>query len=218
MFNGTVIALPYCEASVKRHVVITITLLTLGSAFASAAIERKARHYGKSLVKRDAVAGVVGSAAMGQAANAPHEWGRGAAGFGKRLGSGAAHYVVKDAIERGVGGLLHEERTNYVRADKPGFGPKFKSAAENTFLVRHKNSNKRYPAVGRLSGDFGSGLISRLWQPARLHTVASGIASGGISLGAEFGWSLAREYMPPPKPKRVTSHSHRSRQRYTRIG
>lgn len=175
------------------------------------------RQYGKSLVRRDAMMGVAGSAAWGQATNRPHEWGRGSEGFAKRLGSGAAHYVVKDTIQRGVGGLLHEEQNNYVRADKPGFAPKFKSAAENTFWVKHKNSSKRYPAVGRLSGDFGSGLISRAWQPARLHTVSSGLATGGISLGADFGWNLAREYMPPPKGKQQAG-AHHLKQGYTSRG
>jgi len=172
---------------------------------------------GKSPVKREAVAGIIGGAAIGQATNSPYEWGRGGTGFAKRLGSGAAHYVVKDTIQRGVGALLHEERNNYVRADKPGFGPKLKSAAENTFWVRHKGSSKRYPAVGRLSGHLGAGLISRLWQPARLHTVSSGFATGGISLGADFGWNLAREYMPPPKPKKA-ARAHLHSQRYTRTG
>ena len=203
-----------------------ILFVTLNSAIASArhsptevqAHRRsgRLRRYGKSLVKRDSIAGIAGSAALGQATNSPHEWGRGAGGFAKRIGSGAARYVVKDSIQRGVGGILHEQRNNYVRADKPGFGPKLKSAAQNTFWVKHKNSNKRYPAYGRFAGAFGSGLISRAWQPARLHTVSSGLATGGVSLGADFGWNLAREYMPPPKAK--AQAAGRRQQRYTRKG
>lgn len=190
----------------KMLLMLLISFSTVNLASASAIRQQarprrsgkinRMRTYGKSLAKPHALAGIAASATFGQATNRPHEWGRGAAGFGKRLASGAAHYVVKDGIQRGVGAALHEEQNNYVRANKPGFGPKLKSAAENTFWVKHKNSNKRYPAVGRLSGDFGSGMISRLWQPARLHTVSSGLATGGISLGADFGWNLAREYMP----------------------
>ena len=207
----------------RALILLSILFVTLGPAFASATYtprpenKHRFRNYGKSLVKRDEMMGIGASAAMSQATNSPHEWGRGGPGFAKRLGSGAAHYVVKDTIQRGVGGLLHEERDNYVRANKPGFGPKFKSAAENTFWVRHKNSNKRYPAVGRLSGDFGSGMVSRLWQPARLHTVSSGLATGGISVGADFGYNLAREYMPPSKGKH-SAHAHSSRRSYTRSG
>jgi hypothetical protein len=154
------------------------------------------RNYGKSFLKRDTLVMIGGSAAIGQIRNSPHEWGGGALGYAKRFGSGVAHYAVRDGIQRGIGAVLHEEQNTYVRANKPGFGPKFKSAAENTFWVKHRNSNKRDPAVGRLSGDFGSGMISRLWMPARLHTISSGLATGGISLGADFGWNLAREYMP----------------------
>ena len=211
----------------RALILVVISFVTLISAVASAIYPHseaqahgkndRLRKYGKSLVRRDAMIGVAGSAALGQAANTPHEWGRGPEGFARRLGSGAAHYVVKDTIQRGVGGILHEEQNNYVRANKPGFAPKFKSAAENTFWVRHKNSSKRYPAVGRLSGDFGSGLISRAWQPARLRTVSSGLATGGISVGADFGWNLAREYMPPHNAKRQ-ARAHHPQQRYTRRG
>src|ERR1051326_7061902 len=207
----------------RALVLLGISLVTLNSATASVSYppnearqHGKLRRYGKSLVRRDAMLGVASSAALGQAGNHPHEWGRGPAGLAKRVGSGAAHYVVKDTIERGVGGILHEDQKNYVRANKPGFVPKFKSAAENTFWVKHKNSAKRYPAVGRLSGDFGSGLISRAWQPARLHTVSSGLATGGISLGAQFGTNLAREYMPPHKVKhRAQVHRVRLKTRPT---
>lgn len=205
----------------RKLLLLGISFVTFNPAVAAAIATSDTHHnrvgqYGKSLVKRDAMIGIGASAGVAQATNSPHEWGRGSAGFAKRLGSGAAHYVVKDTIQRGVGGLLHEEQNNYVRADKPGFGPKFKSAAVNTFWVKHKNSSKRYPAVGRLSGDFGSGLISRAWQPARLRTVSSGFASGGIALGADFGWNLAREYMPPPKQKQA--HARQPKQRYTRTG
>ena len=193
-----------------------ISLVTLNLAAASvdyrAPEERKKhtiRNYGKSLVKRDTLASIGASSAIGQARNAPHEWGSGATGYAKRLGSGMAHYVVRDGIQKGVGGVLHEEQNNYVRANKPGFGPKFKSAAENTFWVKHKHSNKRYPAVGRFAGDFGGGMVSRMWQPARLHTVSSGVATGGISLGADFGWNLAREYMPEHHGhKQAGTHAH----------
>lgn len=197
---------------------LSISLVTVN--LLSASIEpAHSRPHRKFPIGRHTVAGIVGSAAIGQATNRPHEWGRGGAGFGKRLGSGAAHYVVKDTIQRGVGGLLHEQRNSFVRADKPGFGPKFKAAAESTFMVRHKNSNKRYVAAGRLSGDLGSGMISRLWQPAALHTVSSGLATGGISVGADFGYNLAREYMPAHKRRRIVRyHVTTTHRRYTRSG
>lgn len=160
------------------------------------------RSYGNSVAGRRALIGSAASAGIGQATNSPREWGRGPVGFAKRFGSGIATGAVKQGIQRGVGAVLHEDQKHYVRADQPGFVPKFKSAAQNTFWVRHKNSSKRYPAVGRFSGAFGAGMVSRLWQPARLHTVSSGLSTGGISLGVDFGINMAREYMPDHR-KRV---------------
>ena len=43
----------------------------------------------------------------------------------------------------------------------------------------------------------GTGLISRAWQPAALHTVSSGVASGGDhALGVDAGTNVAREFWP----------------------
>ncbi len=189
----------------SRTLIISLLVSSLAAADTtevsrSSIVETSKKHkvaqYARSLVGRRPLAGAAVSATYGHVTNRPHEWGRGPLSFTKRFGSAMAHYAVKDGIERGVGAALHEEQKNYVRADRPGFMPKFKSAAENTFWVKHRNSDKRYPAYGRFAGDFGSGLISRLWQPARLHTVASGLSTGGISLGIDFGINLAREYMP----------------------
>jgi hypothetical protein len=190
----------------KALIIISISFATLTLA-APTAVHRNAqerrsgkidsvKHYGKSVVGRGALLRSGASAGFSQLTNSPHEWGRGGSGFGKRFGSSLATSAIGHGIHMGVGSILHEENSHYVRVNQPGFMPKFKSAAEQTFWVKHKNSNKRYPAYGRMSGAFGSGLISRAWMPARLHTVSSGVATGGVALGADFGMNLAREYMP----------------------
>lgn len=208
-------------AAVKVTTLVSIPFLTLALTAAPAVTVRqerpvhrknaRLREYRKSMGSRSALLGSAVSAGYGQLRNRPHEWGGGVGGFAKRFGSSVAGHAVKSTIQFGVGGLLHENQ-QYVRSNRPGFGPHFKSALENTFWVRHTNSNKRYIAAGRLSGDFGSGLVSRLWQPARLHTVSSGLATGGIAVGADFGMNLAREYMPRHHhvyAHRVHHHSRR---------
>ena len=172
--------------------------LTAGNAASYPKVTRKhegLREYSRALINRNAAIRAGVSTAWGEAMNRPHEWGRGVSGVSKRFGSSLAHHAVNTTIRYGVGGLLHEDQSRYVYADRPGFKPKVEAAFENTFFVYHKHSDKRYVAAGRLSGDFGSGLISRLWQPARFHTFASGMTTGGISLGADFGFNLARQYM-----------------------
>ncbi len=175
----------------KRTFILSLLLLLISSLATSA-------EYGKKHIVKRAVVGSTISAGIGQTLNHPREWGRGVSGFGKRMGSSLATFGVKTGVESGVGKMLHEE-VHYQRSEQPGFGPHLKSALANTFTVGHRGSNKRYVAAGRLSGDFGAGMVSRLWQPARLRTVSSGLSTGGIMLGTEFGVNMAREYLPRRK-------------------
>jgi len=73
---------------------------------------------------------------------------------------------------------------------------RMKYALVSTVVTHKTTTGKRTPALGRISGDFGSGLISRAWQPARLHTLGSGLATGGIMLGVDAGSNVVREFWP----------------------
>jgi|SRR5579884_267063 len=172
--------------------------------------ERKpynARNYRHDMIGAHAAARTTAGAVWGQMLNHPREWGRGIGGFGKRLASGFGTHAVGTSIEYGVGHVLHEERA-YHRSADPRFKARFRSALGNTFLVYHRGSNKRRPAVGRMSGAFGGALVSRLWQPASAHTIAAGVGSAGMSLGIDFGMNLAREYMPRHKRAKVAVRRH----------
>ena len=181
--------------------VALVTVITFGTVIA--AVNPEAHPYRKQYVKetfgKKAYVGTAGRAAMGQAVNHPHEWGRGPAGFGKRLASGFATHVVKNSIEYGVAGIRHED-LQYHRSDKRGFGPRLKHALVSTVVTHKTTTGRRTVASGKIAGAMGSGLISRVWQPARLHTVSSGLATGGITLGAEAGMNVAREFWPRKHP------------------
>lgn len=135
------------------------------------------------------------SAAIGTARNAPHEWGRGPAGFGKRFASSIGHHVVKQTISLGVSAWHHED-PRYYRSNLYGTWPRVRYAVANTFIAHRTNRSGKTVALGRLSGDFGSGLISRAWQPASTAGIGAGFASGGITLGAEVGFNVTREFWP----------------------
>jgi len=116
-------------------------------------------------------------------------------GFGKRLGSAFAKHVVKNVIQYPVAHFRHEE-LGYHPSGKHGFGPRLKYALVSTVITRKTTTGRRTVAAGEISGAVGSGLVSRLWQPARLHTLSSGFASGGITLGADAGLNVAKEFWP----------------------
>ena len=142
-----------------------------------------------------AVARAGAGAAIEQGLDTPHEWGQGGVGFGRRFASAFGKNIINKSIHFTVAGIRHEE-FGYYPSNKQGFGPRLKYALVSTVVTRKTTTGGRTVAAGELSGAFGSGLISRLWQPASLHTVSSGIASGGITLGADAGTHVLREFWP----------------------
>lgn len=183
---------------VMRAITVAIvTLVTWGPALATTNTSGHPhrKQYVHETFGKKAYVGTAGRAAFGQALNRPREWGRGPGGFGKRLASGFATHVVKNSIEYGVAGIRHED-LHYHRSAQRGFGPRLRHALVSTVVTRKTTTGRRTVASGKISSAMGSGLVSRMWQPARLHTVSSGLATGGITLGAEAGMNVAREFWP----------------------
>ena len=146
--------------------------------------------YGKKAIVRTGA-----SAGVQQLRNSPRQWGGGAKGFGKRVGSGFGQHVVKNSIQYPIAALRHEE-LGYRPSGKKGFGPRLGYALSSTVITHKTTTGKKTVASGRIAGAMGSGLISRAWQPAALHTVSSGVASGGVVLGVDAGTNVAREFWP----------------------
>jgi hypothetical protein len=186
---------------------ITISLLLAGAISTRAATippQPTARQYAKRAVGPGAVARAAAGAAITQATNTPHEWGQGAAGFGKRLGSAFAKHGVKVAIQYPVARLRHEA-LGYQRSDQTRFGPRLRHALLATVITQKTTTGKKTLATGEISGAIGSGLISRLWQPASVRTVSAGFGSAGITLAADAGSNVLREFWPEIR------HPHRRR-------
>lgn len=189
------------STSMRVITLFTAATLLAGSSAHAEAAEKSAqdhpykRQYLKTTFGKRGLAGVGANAAIGQARNRPREWGRGASGFGKRLASGMATHVVRNSIEYGVAAARHED-LHYRKANETGFGPRLKHALVSTVVTEKTTTGQKTVAAGRISGAFGSGLISRAWQPAAYHTLASGLTTGGISLGAEAAVNVAREFWP----------------------
>jgi len=179
---------------------LCVAILVLSETAAAATPHERAHRIFRQIVNPRAVAGTLGSAAIGTARNVPHEWGGGPAGFAKRAGSAFGHHVVKGAVELGVS-AWHHENLHYQRSDLQGNWPRLKYAVKSTFIVPRTNGPGKTVALGRVSGNLGAGLISRAWQPASTAGVGAGLASGGIGLGLDVGANVAREFWPRKKLK-----------------
>jgi hypothetical protein len=143
------------------------------------------------------VAGLRAAAGAGvnQATDTPHEWGQGAQGFGKRIGSAFGKHLVKTAIQYPVSRFRHEA-FGYQRSSEHGFKKRLFYALEGTVITHKTDTGKRTIATGELAGAFGSGFISRLWQPASTATVSNAFLSGGITLGVDAAGNVIKEFWP----------------------
>jgi len=149
------------------------------------------------------------AAGISQAKGTPYEWGGGVAGYARRLGSAFGKHIVKSSIQYSIAHLRHEE-LEYRGSGKDGAGPRLRYALVSTVITHKTTTGERTVSTSEIAGVVGSGLISRLWQPASLHTVASGFGSAGISLGADAGYNVVREFWPEIR------HPRRNKQKNAR--
>ncbi len=139
----------------------TVLIFTFtASAFAGSG--KEAEREGRKLAGPKALARSAASAAIGQARNRPDEWGQGAAGFAKRFGSSLGQHAIKGVIQLGVGAWHHEDLRSHP-SGLQGTWPRVKYAVKSTFIVPRTNREGKTVAIGRFSGNFGAGLISRAW-------------------------------------------------------
>ncbi len=183
-----------------------IAALTVGLGTATPATvpaQREDKSYREATIGKRAWPRAAAGAALLHLRNSPHEWGRGAAGFGKRFGSVLGKQAVNNSLRYAVSSLRHEQ-LGYDRLGEGGFNPRIRHALIRTVVTKKKNTGAPTVAAGTLSGAFGSGLVSRLWQPARLHTWSSGFTSGGWSLGVTAGSNVVREFWPEIRHPRAS--------------
>jgi hypothetical protein len=173
--------------------------LLMVAVIAAAAVNSKpegtAREYWHRTFGKTPVLASASGAGIEQARGVPREWGGGMAGFGKRLGSVFGTHLVKTSLRFAIGKALHEELT-YEPSGQQRFGPRLKYALLRTVVTRKTTTGKKTAAMGEIGGVVGSAAVSRLWQPVRLRTVASGASSAGISLGVDAGFNVTREFWP----------------------
>jgi len=111
----------------------------------------------------------------------------------------------KGPFEVGAGALDHED-LRYRRSNLHGTWPRMKYAVKSTFIVPRTDRKGKTVAAGRIAGNVGGGLVSRAWQPASAAGIGAGLASGGIGLGADVGFHVARELWPRGKRGARTTH------------
>jgi hypothetical protein len=189
---------------VSRHIAL-ILALSVGVEAAEVARHPYRRQWAHAMFGPRALVRTAAGAALQQARNSPHEWGRTLSGFGKRAASGFGKHAINTSVEYAVAAARHED-LRYYPPREGGFGPRLRHALVSTVVTRKTTNGERTVAAGRISGSVASGFISRLWQPASLRTAGSGASSAGIALGADAGANVVREFWPEIRHPRAHGH------------
>jgi hypothetical protein len=93
-----------------------------------------------------------------QEINSPREWGQGATGYGKRLGSSLAYSGVRNALAFDLDTTLRQN-PRYYRASEGGFWLRTKHAVRGT-IITHTDSGKETLSTWRLGSAYGAAFLS----------------------------------------------------------
>jgi len=134
------------------------------------------------------------SAGIDQWNNKPPEWEQGASAYGKRYGNILGQYYIQKTVTFGLSSALHEDN-RYFNSGKSGFWPRTGYALSSGILARHDDGS-RHISISQLGGVAAGAFLSRLWQPPSHDSPRDGAVSFGISMGANIGFSVAKEFLP----------------------
>ncbi len=129
--------------------------------------------------------------------------GAGRAGFAKRAGSSLGQHAIR-APFNSVWRTASSENLPAINVHLRRRPLAATKLVKSTFIVPRTNGRKgKTVALGRISGNMGSGMISRESGCGKRHQSRSGtLASGGIGLGVDVGVNVAQEFLPQRKLKR----------------
>jgi hypothetical protein len=134
-----------------------------------------------------------------QMTDSPSEWGQGASGYGKRVGSSVACSGIRGVLAFGLDSTLHQD-PRYFRSVSTGFWRRAGHALRGTILTRTDRGGETL-STWRLGSAYGAALISNQWYPDRLNTVRRGFVNGSARLGFDLAKNVIAEFWPDIKRK-----------------
>jgi len=157
------------------------------------------RQYVTSTFGPGAVLRATAAAGIGQWQGTPKEWGGGPEALGDRVGNSFAKHVIRKTLEFGAAAALHDDN-RYVFSTDTGFWLRTKHVIASVFTARDEAGHKHF-AYSRFGGAVGASFISRIWQPNSEDTSGDAAVSFGLSIAADMGWNLIKEFRPHRSPR-----------------
>lgn len=133
------------------------------------------------------------SAGIDQARGAPHEWGGGFGGYGKRFAARYGAFVVQNSIVSGGNGLLgYEPRYDFCRCD--GFWRRTGHAVSRNFVAYNRTERELRPQVPMYAGAFAAGALFSIWLPEQHNAWRGGALSMLSQAGIGSGYNFISEF------------------------
>jgi hypothetical protein len=134
------------------------------------------------------------AAGFGQLDNSPPEWGQGAQGYGKRVGSDFGIAATGTTVRYGLAEALKED-TLYYRCDCRGFAPRMSHAVFSTLTARRGQDGHPVFSVPALLAPYAASFTAVYgWYPDRF-TAKDAFRIGNYSMLAEVGGNVALEFI-----------------------
>ena len=137
--------------------------------------------------------------ALDQATNSPSEWGHGAGGFGRRLGSRLATGVVQGTFQASLAPLFHED-VRYISARPLGFKHRALHAIAYSF-VTYNNHGHTVLNVANLTSYYASTAVSTSWVPIHGSQGKYVLTNGSEQIALSVPVNLIQEFWPEIRRK-----------------
>ena len=158
----------------------------------------KLKYHAESTYSPAALVGFAAYAGVLQTLDTPTEWGKGGAGYGRRLASTVAWSGIHSTLAFGLDTALHQD-PRYFRSGAGGWR-RVGHSLRGTILTRTDSGGETL-STWRLGSAYGAAFLSNEWYQDRLNTVRLGVLQGSMTLGFGFIANLGAEYWPDIKRK-----------------
>lgn len=124
--------------------------------------------------------------------DSPPEWGQGAEGYARRLGSSFLSFTIQTSVEAGGAALLGQD-PRYSPCRCRGFFKRLGWGLASNF-VTYNNEGKLRPAYARMGARYASSFAELTWYPKR-YSWKDGLR-GGNQQFFFGGFNVLREFWP----------------------
>ena len=168
--------------------------------------ERTAWFVGSTVGPRSLAVGLF-SAGWGTAFDKPEEYGRDAAGFGKRYAMRLSGVAIGNGIEAGLGAVWGED-PRYERSTAASPGPRVRHAFLMTLMAK-RGDGRALPAYARYTAIVGNNFVTNAWRAESERSVPDALARSALGLSGRLVSNLFEEFWPDIRRRVFRRHGRR---------